>query len=506
MFNSIASLEADLLSFARNRSSVGPAFRFSESDVGRSLIQLAAGKLPKVMAEAAAADALPSGAMRDAARRFVSEVMLGPNADHYTALGLPPDADAQLLRDNFRRLMALVHPDAQPEGFPTDAASRVNRAYAVLADPAARESYSALQNLVTPVVYPTMQTVPRRSAARTQAPPPGGLGDRLRGLAQALRARQILLWLAVLLLVPLGFGLMSLVSHEPPPRLVEARPKLSFSVDLGATATGPTASQSDNQLASLSPVVREQAAPAAATAETNVRTASATSKAPLRLPVEPVATPLPRSAMTAQLSSRSLDAARMATPPPALAPVASVGGSPAASVAAASNSTAAAAANGVSSDSSGPALRQNDVAPSAPPPPAGTTVAVAQQRPPAGDRPDASRMRTADAEDVLVRFTNAYEMGSITSFSQLFASNMAGRRQLLSDYERVFQATRQRSIKFNQLKHASAGDRVSTSGYATVTTTDQDSRVVTQRVFLEFEIGRERGEPRIERLANYVIH
>ena len=77
---------------------------------------------------------------------------------------------------------------------------------------------------------------------------------------------------------------------------------------------------------------------------------------------------------------------------------------------------------------------------------------------------------------------------------------------MLSDYERVFLTTRQRSIKFNQLKHAANGERVATSGYATVTTTNQENRTVTQRVFLEFEIGRERGEPRIERLANYVIN
>ena len=77
---------------------------------------------------------------------------------------------------------------------------------------------------------------------------------------------------------------------------------------------------------------------------------------------------------------------------------------------------------------------------------------------------------------------------------------------MLSDYERVFLTTRQRSIKFNQLKQAANGERVATSGYATVTTTNQENRTVTQRVFLEFEIGRERGEPRIERLANYLIN
>lgn len=83
---------------------------------------------------------------------------------------------------------------------------------------------------------------------------------------------------------------------------------------------------------------------------------------------------------------------------------------------------------------------------------------------------------------------------------------MTSRRQMLNDYERVFASTRQRNIKFNQLKHTMSGDKLSTSGHAVVTTTDQDNRVMTQRVFLEFEISRDRGEPRIERLANYVIN
>ena len=125
----------------------------------------------------------------------------------------------------------------------------------------------------------------------------------------------------------------------------------------------------------------------------------------------------------------------------------------------------------------------------------------------ASERQDVRQVtRSADAEDVLVRFSNAYESGSIDAFSKLLAPGMAGRRQMLSDYERVFQTTRRRSIKFNQLKHAVDGQRVSTSGSATVTTTDQDNRTVIQRVFLEFEIGSDVGEPRIQRLANYVIN
>lgn len=114
--------------------------------------------------------------------------------------------------------------------------------------------------------------------------------------------------------------------------------------------------------------------------------------------------------------------------------------------------------------------------------------------------------RATEIDDLLVRFASAYESGSIANFAQLFSTNMNGRRQMLRDYERMFSTTQSRSIKFNQFKHNVTGERVATSGYATVTTIDQDNRIATQRVFLEFEISRDRGEPRIERLSNYAIN
>ena len=174
--------------------------------------------------------------------------------------------------------------------------------------------------------------------------------------------------------------------------------------------------------------------------------------------------------------------------------------------------TATVAANGALIATSPPpqsSARATDVVANADaviaPPPVVTNATIARVATP--DRVDgAARIRTAEVEDILVKFTNAYQAGSIGAFSQLLASGIAGRRQMLNDYDRIFNSTRNRSIKFNHLKHTATGDRVSTSGYATVTTTDQDNQTVTQRVFLEFDIGRERGEPRIERLANYVIN
>jgi len=133
--------------------------------------------------------------------------------------------------------------------------------------------------------------------------------------------------------------------------------------------------------------------------------------------------------------------------------------------------------------------------------PAAATAVRAAQVPAA-----AATTRSGDIDDLLVRFASAYESGSIANFAQLFSTSMAGRRQMLREYERMFSSTQSRSIKFNQFKHSVTGDRIATSGYATVTTTDQDNRTATQRVFLEFEIGRDRGEPRIERLSNYAIN
>lgn len=121
---------------------------------------------------------------------------------------------------------------------------------------------------------------------------------------------------------------------------------------------------------------------------------------------------------------------------------------------------------------------------------------------PAGAEP----LRPRDVEDVLLRFVNAYEAGSVDSVSQLLSPRMVGRRQMLSDYERVFASTRTRSIKLYQMKHSVQGDRISTAGYATVSTTDHDNRTAVQRVFLDIEIARDGGQARIERLANYSVN
>ncbi len=59
--------------------------------------------------------------------------------DHYAVLGVRPDASPAEIRDAYRRLAKLLHPDHNPRA---DGRMReLNRAYSVLSEPAARRHY-----------------------------------------------------------------------------------------------------------------------------------------------------------------------------------------------------------------------------------------------------------------------------------------------------------------------------------------------------------------------------
>ena len=508
MFESIETLESDLIRFTTAGFVLPLPFRLNSSAVGKALIQLAGGKVPTSLSQFAASDGSARPEVQRSASRFVAEVLLSPARNYFTTLGLSEEFDAGELRDNFRRLMALVHPDARPVGFPDDAASRVNRAYAVLADANSRETYAALElgtvsiRALTPMPSPSL---PIEITSRRRSSNAGS--SRLLGWANALRARRSLLWLAVLLLVPTGLAVQSLFAHKESQRLVQARPPLSFLLPFNALEKTPALT--DSTIAASPPTERTESSGAAEAKPTPASRFIARSTI-LKIESNQIeASPAvmqPRPTITSQLSSKSVEISSR----PQVVAAASV---------------TLAQVNAVSEPQTrDAALPETSVVTRAPDPqspltqPSITetgaisgplaTIANNPQRAYSGvDKGEvAPKVRSTDAEDVVVRFSNAYELGSIGAFSQLLSPAMPGRRQMLSEYERVFFATRQRTIKFNQLKHSALGERLATSGYAVVTTTDRDNRIMTQRVFLEFEIGRDRGEPRIERLANYVIN
>lgn len=81
--------------------------------------------------------------LTEAARAFVRQVCLWERATPYQVLCLGRDASRDAIKENYRLLMALLHPD-RPDAahaWPDDCAQRVNDAYAVLSDDALRSAY-----------------------------------------------------------------------------------------------------------------------------------------------------------------------------------------------------------------------------------------------------------------------------------------------------------------------------------------------------------------------------
>ncbi|RYF13491.1 MAG: hypothetical protein EOO30_21135, partial [Comamonadaceae bacterium] len=80
--------------------------------------------------------------VREAASFFIRAAMLYPGADHYALFGLESRKEPVDLKERYRLVMRLIHPDFAVAGeWPADAAIRVNRAYDVLSSPMQRRAY-----------------------------------------------------------------------------------------------------------------------------------------------------------------------------------------------------------------------------------------------------------------------------------------------------------------------------------------------------------------------------
>src|SRR6516162_1013992 len=65
------------------------------------------------------------------------------SGDYYEVLGVPRDADAETIKDAFRKLARRYHPDTSTEPDAEQRFKEIAEAYGVLSDPAKRASYDA---------------------------------------------------------------------------------------------------------------------------------------------------------------------------------------------------------------------------------------------------------------------------------------------------------------------------------------------------------------------------
>jgi DnaJ-domain-containing protein 1 len=103
----------------------------------RDVLQLAGERSPDDDGPA------PAPAIVQAARFFIRTALLQPGAGHYALLGLTTSADAAAVKDRYRSMMRLMHPDFATgrADWPADAATRINQAYEVLSSPERRRAY-----------------------------------------------------------------------------------------------------------------------------------------------------------------------------------------------------------------------------------------------------------------------------------------------------------------------------------------------------------------------------
>lgn len=162
-----------------------------------SVMLLAAGRpVPGLPAVPAIAPEL-----HRAARFFVRTVMLRPGSDPFTLLGLKADFEPVQLREHYRLMIRLTHPDFEAAGerWPADAATRINLAHDLLSSPQEWASR-------------TMAGVPMRP--RPQLPrPPTPAREKARARGWSARARLALAGTGALFMAG-AFLLMGPRGHE----------------------------------------------------------------------------------------------------------------------------------------------------------------------------------------------------------------------------------------------------------------------------------------------------
>jgi hypothetical protein len=162
-----------------------------------------------------------TGAVQQAARFFVRTVLLRPGADHYNLLGLMPGFEAAALRDHYRLMIRLTHPDfaASGEVWPVDAASRINIANDVLSSVLKRAEYDASQKAAvsgSPLCNPlaAVAAQPATMPAMRRAAPRASERPTLRNRKIALAGLGVLACTGLLLLMAPGGNEGSLVAKR----------------------------------------------------------------------------------------------------------------------------------------------------------------------------------------------------------------------------------------------------------------------------------------------------
>jgi len=144
-----ASVVSLLLAFYREPALRRPAVLHDADGIagGAHIFRFAVGKFPPALLRTLGAEERSN--VRQAACAFIRQVCFWEAANHYQVLALRRDCSIDDVKEHYRLLMALVHPDRHEpdleteQAWPTGCVQRANAAYAVLGDAGRRAAYDA---------------------------------------------------------------------------------------------------------------------------------------------------------------------------------------------------------------------------------------------------------------------------------------------------------------------------------------------------------------------------
>jgi len=436
---------------------------------------------------------LSSAAWREAAATYVRQVFFRPHATPYQTLGLAPGASAQAIKENFRLLMQLVHPDRQdarslwPESF----AAQANRAYGILRNDQSRadldrDEYERAARA---------RTKQHKAALAAMAPTPRWPPVAIANRRTPSRAR-LPEWLTA---VVGGF----MRQH---PAVV------AFVVLLGAAALVIGAVMWKSDVGSLTREARAPSVPTRPAPERIVAEPVMTAVEP-DAPVAPqagdggrhvsLATPLLAVDSDTMPTARSVFRARPAAvrePQVDAVDVAETRRTSATPSAEAPPDRAATAAGAAADLAATKSASANSA----------TTPADPPSAPTAASTPATSTLQPltmAEIDALFAAFVDSYDRGRLDTFAVLFDEDAEtnlyhGRAAIRGEYGELFRLSEWRQMQLQQISWRRDGERAYAKGEIAVRIAWRDGREVKQRVAVDIEVARRGGRVVITRLAH----
>jgi hypothetical protein len=465
------------------------------------VLKLALGR-PVQFADAAWNEPEKVETLGQAARAYVRHLFFRPDPTPYQVFGLEPGAPPEAIKECFRLLMQLVHPDRQggKKRWPDACAAQANWAYSMLRDQETRRTFeeeaearAALQRAINraamaseasqmPMVVFPKKPVKERFALPHQLPEwlTNGVGGYVRH-HPATTAFGVLISIAALIvgtsLSGGRDGSLVRVAREDRPATVAPTPVPPLEVSaVHATQAADPAQPRNPHPAAERPVVL----------------ASASSKVEIgRAPPErptPQAPSTPASAASGSPAASPVSAATAAGLPKTAAD------SPVVDTAAITTQAVAKA------DPAPPAAPSSVAIGAAAPAP---SVAASVVQPVATAAPPAD----AEVEALLANFVDSYQRGRVDAFCALFDDDADtnlrhGRTAIRSEYDELFRMSQWRRMQLTRISWRPIGDRAFAKGELTVRIGWRDGREIEQRVNVDMEFVRRDGRVVIARLAH----